>query len=154
MLAWTGGGESEDRSVTKKIVSCSDVHEKETCQKGTLVFLDGVDISSRCYRAEIYDDGSGAVYCYRRSHTGGVYLGADGEPANERLAGNVEIVRPGEPVAFILALSDDFMKSIDSVVDHATFAAESGTMTPEQAREFAEEEIIRLARAGLTIRRK
>jgi len=61
---------------------------------------------------------------------------------------------PAGPVTFTLALSDDFMKSVDAVIDHATFAAESGTMTPEQAREFAEEEVIRLARTGLTIRRK
>jgi len=59
-----------------------------------------------------------------------------------------------DSVTFVLALSDEFMKSVDAVVDHAMFAAETGTMTPEQARAFAEEEIIRLARAGLTIRRK
>jgi len=61
---------------------------------------------------------------------------------------------PAGPVTFTLALYDDFMKSVDAVVDHAMFAAETGTMTPEQAREFAEEEIIRLAKTGLTIRRK
>jgi len=61
---------------------------------GTRVLLNGRDISLICWRAEIYEDGTGKAYCYKQ-RDGHPYLDETGKhAAREILTGKVEIERP------------------------------------------------------------
>lgn len=61
---------------------------------GTRVLLDGEDVSNRCYRAEVYDDGTGAAYCYKWRKGKPYYDKESDDVAKETLTGKVEIIRP------------------------------------------------------------
>jgi hypothetical protein len=62
------------------------------------VLLNGEDVSSRCFRAEQYSDGSGQVYLYQCDAGGRFFLESGretrGELAREVRSGLVEIIEP------------------------------------------------------------
>lgn len=76
----------------KTIVDFSDVGVNMIL--GTRIILDGVDISNDCYRAEVYDDGTGTAFCWKLRDGKHVLNEANGHPEKEDFAGKVEIVRP------------------------------------------------------------
>jgi hypothetical protein len=54
------------------------------------VILDGEDIASRCYRAELEDDGTLTAFCYAQSPDGKYCIHA-GEVLKEKIVGRGEI---------------------------------------------------------------
>jgi hypothetical protein len=68
------------------IVAVSDARTDKFIPE-TRVLLDGSDVSSDCFRAEVYDDGSGIAYLYAWDKSGkGI--------ATYHKVGRVEIVPP------------------------------------------------------------
>ncbi len=82
----------------KKIVKSSSVSDPEFIY-GTRVLFNGEDISHRCHAAEIYDDGTGAAFCYKQRTEANdkmtPYIDPEtGDIARETFEGNVEIIFP------------------------------------------------------------
>lgn len=71
--------------------------EMSDCRKGlyipsSLAFLDGREVQD-CYRAEVYSDGTGRVFCYQRNSVGNYFLD-ENNVATVEYKGRVKIIPP------------------------------------------------------------
>lgn len=86
----------------KKIVDVSDARTGEGFVLPTVVKLDGVDVSSDCPRAVIYDDGTGEVTLYRKTNSDFVWNATTDDIDTEVRSGIVTITRPAVDNASIV----------------------------------------------------
>ena len=55
---------SEAKAQPRRLVDVADVNNPGFC-KPVKVLVDGIDVSNRCYQAELWSDGTGTAYCHK-----------------------------------------------------------------------------------------
>lgn len=101
----------------------TDSRDPDYFRRPKRVSVNGEDVSSKCYRAEVNSDsGLGVAYCYKHNEAGQAYL-ENGDIVREMLTGKVEIVPvPPEKRRWSMPLNKDHATTILSCLIAAIVA--------------------------------
>lgn len=89
-LLGTGIAASASEHPLPSICAVSDAR----CGGRARIILDGKDISTDCYRAELFTDGRGIAYCFKKDSFGQHMIDASGEDVMKETRTGAMEIRP------------------------------------------------------------